>query len=469
MQPACGLRTFEPLSGGEQPRIRCFSVLSRYEHLLGEHFKGSITAFIDGDSVRKEAVENFIEQLRHRGEVKHAYFFAEPERLTNKGWKPLLKKNKVQFVPVPRTSGVGDPNDAAMFKTIRRKLELPGCTSIALLIDDADFLPLIQQIVNSGKRCIVSTSQNRPGLGSQARALGADVIENDDKFKSGLSKYVCLLHADGSGSVEKRKPDLDCSKLSDRDNEDLRLVCSKLQALSYRQDGDPVTPAIAKFAFQNQLGDLILHPNLAVRHVAKAFRDAAQPSWTHGRRDLAFVFPHMRTQFTVAVRSKYGNLTCAMSAQGGGPFVLRDSSSLVEEILHRMKYIDGSLNTDIDEALEVFMSMTYNRRELRKAGHTDEQFTTTKGRVDTLRRLALSSSCHGYFQMPPSDKEVRRYLVSQGDLAEGASPQDAFDAMGLFTRRSGSAKPKVKRSYHARVLQCLDIFGNRLSDPSRRK
>ena len=463
VQPACGIRSFERLFGGEQPRIRCFSVLSYYEQVRA---KASITAFIDGDSGGKEVVGNFIEQLRQQGYVKDVYFFAEPERLTSKGWKPFLQKKEIQFKPVARTTDVGDPNDAAMFMEIRRMLDLPSCTSIALLIQDADFLPLIQQIVSSGKRCIVSTCMERPGLEKQARALGAEVIEYADAFKNGLPKYVCILHADGSGSVGKKTPDL--GELSEKDDEDLELVCSKLQAMSYRQNArDPVIPAIARFAFQNRLGDLIVYPNrLAVRHVAEFFRDARQVSWTHGRGDLAFVFPHMRTSDTNGVRNKYGNKACAMLARGGGPFVLRDSGSLVEEILHRMNYIDSFLNTDFDEALQVFMSLTYNRRELRKSGYT-EQFTT-KGRVDTLRRLSLSSCCHGYFQMPPSDENVRRYLVSKGDLEEGASLEDLFDSMAHFILCQGSSG-SPKRTYHARVLQCLDIFASRLSHPSRRK
>ena len=393
---------------------------------------------MDGDSTPIKAVTCFLKEVKTRGQLAEVYLFANEPR-ASKDWKNFLAQEKVSFMQVPQKD-----TDLALILEVRRRLQAHDC--IALLLADADFLPLVKEVVAAGKSCVVKTVRHLPGLEFALKASGASVIPFKTEVKN-TAKYICSLHADGSGSVQKTR--LTFQTVSIHDHEKMNRVCAELEQLSYRSSRrDPVVASMAKFWYQNGLGDLIVYPRWhAMSSVITAFQRRLK--WPPKREDLAFVLPRMPLRDSPCIRHEYGNSTCASYAQGGGPFILKDSPSLVEEMLERMKFLDTSLNRDLDEALEVFTSLSYNQRELRKCGY---KYVDGRNRLSAIRAMALSTSCSGCLQTPPSDHEVKEVLSLAGQRP--TSPQELHDAMSDFLK---SKQLTPKRSYHARVLQCIDI------------
>lgn len=100
---------------------------------------------------------------------------------------------------------------------------------IALLVQDADYVPLVREITDAGRLCIASTLRHQHGLEIQFRQAGVQILayRNDDFMSS-----MCTLHDDGSGSVAARSLPYDAE--TDQDVTDMDGITSKLGDLAYR-------------------------------------------------------------------------------------------------------------------------------------------------------------------------------------------------------------------------------------------
>jgi len=147
------------------------------------------------------------------------------------------------------------------------------------------------------------------------------------------------MGADGGGSMDVNS--LGYVEEADYDFEHLALVERRLRVLLYRfADDDPMLPSIARFWFDNKLGELVAYPTYHAIRSAVSLLRKPRAQWVVGHQDLAFVFPVARRCKTKKSIAKYGSSSCAAKAKGGGPFILRDSAYLAEEVLLRLGYID---------------------------------------------------------------------------------------------------------------------------------
>ncbi|CAK0870095.1 unnamed protein product [Prorocentrum cordatum] len=301
----------------------------------------------------------------------------------------------------------------------------------------------------------------------QFQRAGAEIVEATGLvvlLYMKLARVLGILHADGSGSMEANT--LGIVEELEYDSELLQMVSDRLQTLNYRSThSDPMLPSIARFWFDNMLGELVAYPTLHAISSATDMLRKPRIQWNVGRGDLAFVFPVARRNKTASTISRYGNSSCAAKAKGGGPFIVNDSPYLAEEVLRRMGYMDDTRNADLDEAVDAFLGTTRNRRELRKIGIQIELSDTTQDKLAKIRHVCLSSSCTGELSVPPSDDAVRQFLAARGFIDSATSSDDIQGAMDAFVRKSGVSP---KRSYNGLVGQCLDISTGRLEDPTRR-
>ncbi|CAK0822986.1 unnamed protein product [Prorocentrum cordatum] len=163
---------------------------------------------------------------------------------------------------------------------------------------------------------------------------------------------------------------------------------------------------------------------------------------------------------------EYGDPKSAQLARGGGPFLLKDSPDLVEQIFKRMGYLDDYRNQLKDEAVETFLRGERNHRELQRLGVVIGEADSVLDKLSKIRLACLSSSCGGRWQLPPSDRNVREHLVARGLLNRESSLDETSQAMEASVKSSGSVPMK---SYHGLVAQYQDVFFGRRQDPSRRR
>ena len=73
----------------------------------------------------------------------------------NKHWKEFIEQEGIRFKAVGRNDyGNGDPNDIELAREARR-MASTKVQRIALLVYDADFIPLIEELQKLGKEAIV--------------------------------------------------------------------------------------------------------------------------------------------------------------------------------------------------------------------------------------------------------------------------------------------------------------------------
>ena len=78
----------------------------------------------------------------------------------------------------------------------------------------------------------------------------------------------------------------------------------------------------------------------------------------------------------------------------GGPLLIKDSDIVVEEVLHKLGFRGTYLNSDLNEAIQVFSSMTLNKRSLRKTGVKSADLESCSSSLSALRYALLSNESH---------------------------------------------------------------------------
>ena len=122
---------------------------------------------------------------------------------------------------------------------------------------------------------------------------------------------------------------------------------------------------------------------------------------------------------------------------GEGPFMLQDSRSLVRRALKRLGYMDDNMNSDLCEAMLVFMNAPDNRYTLRKSLDTLPTLEYTFAEAEEkLRGAFLSHRTDAQWRTAPRDGEVRNLLQKHGFLTTAkAAPKDVFHAMTRYARK----------------------------------
>jgi len=260
------------------------------------------------------------------------------------------------------------------------------------------------------------------------------------------AKMKAVLHADGESHFEQ---------ISENDPSGLCAnvpqLASKLHHLNFLNSmDDPLVPAIAKFFHTNRLGPVTVWPDaLAYFEMDTVFQSARRTRWQKNPGNLAFVLP-----VSISPKgsfSQLGSKKCAQMVAGGGPFILKSSSAMVSQILSRLQFLDSNLNYNMGEAIDVFVGLTLNHRNLRSIGLLPSKSLDTYSKQALLHTAFMSGRVRGDWNTPPSDKSVREAFVSRGiTQAHNSSDDLIMQAMKDYACKH---RLPVLQTYNAMVAQ----------------
>merc|ERR1712216_30530 len=157
--------------------------------------------------------------LKQRGNLAESRFFAVGRTNFESNWKTLVKNgaavrnssnwpeflntNNIRFCNVdPSVYFPKDPTDEAIKEAVRTLLPRLKQDEdvIALMTSDRGFAPLVQEVVESGYRCMAVLS--KPALHLSFQEVGADIVDvSSANYKSQCPKFKVVLNADGQGSI----------------------------------------------------------------------------------------------------------------------------------------------------------------------------------------------------------------------------------------------------------------------------
>ena len=197
--------------------------------------------------------------------------------------------------------------------------------------------------------------------------------------------------------------------------------------------------------FANSLGRLVVFPHdFASIAVHKLIQSASRQNWKNSSESLAFFLPMVSLGFvTNAQRITLGSQQAQGVFMGGGPFVLEDSSDIVERALRALSYLDDGLNGDLEEAQFCFLNSSNNKHSLWKLAMLPSSGDTSQKVMETLRAAFLSNRSQGQWYIPRPELKplVLRALKSEGLIncagSVGYSGQDLLQAMKVYGRRHG--------------------------------
>ena len=418
--------------------FRCFSVLRDATCLL-----------VDADAIAVHFIKE-AQELLSDGELRVSVF-GRPELRKSKKWKTLLNNTRgIEFCPVQPVGGTLDPTDQKIKQRVDCLASHPAVSRIAVLTNDRDFMDCVQAVKGHGKQMVVCMDKAHASNRFFFEAAGARVLLLGEVCDG---KVQAVLQADGSGRTAFTKSTWAVA--------DPTPLLDPLLRLGYMDRADwPVLPAVAKFWFQNNIGDLVVFPaSAALKEASQVLTSDVETKFAHYKHDLAFVLPMVGgTVRTPSIRERYGSDNARKIMQGGGPFMLRSSPWLTVEALRRLGFLDDSMNADMREAMLVFINVTRNKRNLRKADvlpNINDSLEMIQGKIC---QALLSGQIEGTWSMPPSDKNVRRFLK-----VEHVAPQAVFNTMKRYSKRTGLPPMTTYNGYVWQVHWSMDP-----ENPSRR-
>ncbi|CAE7590480.1 APY1 [Symbiodinium sp. CCMP2592] len=417
-------------------------------------FTGFTNLLVDADVHSIDHIRDAICELEKMKQVVHTTIFAEPGRNSNKRWNELFQDKRILFRPVPRDkSKVKEANDDIIIQTLTTCDDAP---SFALLASDFDFVDAIKRAADRGKQVFLFIPSNKVGVIRQY--LDAGVHVHELKSHSELPKVRAVLYADGRGAVEVGGP------WFLPQNADSESTCERfLMNLGYMKEArrEFIGPAAAKFWLTNELGGSItVFPReLCVQRVCQLIEQHSAKNLRRCTEDMAFFLPtSAHGKPSGGQLAKFGTAVARTVFRGGGPFMLQDSSSLVRRALEKLGYIDGDLNSDMLEAMLVFVNAPGNHHRLRKRLKSLPSFDDAAADVEEkLRHAFLSHLTDGMWRISPRDDSVRARLCKRGFLATAAAPkQDVFRAMVDYAKKNHLPEMKTYNGYIFRILRAQE-------------
>ena len=420
---------------------------------------------VDADVHSIQTVEAAIGKLRKGGQALQTVVFAPPGRETNKKWKELLEQPSVSFEPVPRRhSSLAEANDSAIARSLARAAQSSEIGCVALLTSDFGFADEILKVAKLGKDVRLFIPAVDRAVIRRYQNLGVRVCEL--KIHTTGPKVRAFLRQDGTGYVKMSDP----YPFHDWTANEADVCESFLRDLGYiGEQREFLEHATAKFWLTNELGTLTVYPpECAIKEVCALLSEKSPHTpfkrSIQSQKQMALIVPKPAT--SRSSRSKlevYGSLEARRIFMGGGPFMLADSEEMVSEALSRLGYLDNDMNSNLAEALLVFVNATDNKSVLRKrldALPTPEDVVADV--VHKLRCAFLSHHTPGHWRLAPRDTAVRASLCRQGYLRmEKASAAEVFDAMAKFAYEHGLPRMSTYNGYVFRILYLMDTNPNK--------
>lgn len=421
----------------------------RRSRKLGVWFaSGRTDLLVDGDCHSIHGIRLAIGCLEaYCGDRVHTTLLAPPERWENKKWRKFMLENSISFRPVHRASKeASEPNDEAITKHIRNMSKLQA-SNIAILTEDADFIDAVLDLRMSSTKITVTAliPENLFGVIRKYQQQGVAVLEVPLPRHAQCTMVRAILHEDG-GSVKLADPYEPISP--DIYIPAQNAVAKNLEALGYGNESEgSLAKKCAKFWFANQLGPLTVFPHpLAVMALHRFFTESEAVmarSWERYSGKLAYFLPISSRGGKLSKHQEkmYGFVRARGVFKGGGPFMLEDSSDLVVIALRRLGFLDEDFNTDVPEAMFLFINLAENKKPLRKCGMLP---CPGDNHLDVDRKLRCAFLSHATTEMwqikspkmmKPVLQVLRKAKLLPSHIDAEYSMEETFEAMKLYAKQ----------------------------------
>eukprot|EP00438_Fugacium_kawagutii_P002754 Skav202238 [mRNA] locus=scaffold1417:58330:59841:+ [translate_table: standard] len=402
-----------------------------------------VELLVDGDCHSMDGIQRAIECFEtHCGQKVCTSLFAPPAREDNKKWKEFMRDHQISFRPVGRSSKqlIAEPNDEAIIKSMRKLAKKQLVVVIALLTHDTGFLDIILDLQANGSKIVVLLPENLFSAIETYRQGGVNVLQVMLSGTGPRSLVRAILHQDGSGSVKMDEPYKPVS--NDIYIPVQETVAEFLEQLGYGvgREGYMIQKC-AKFWFANPMDSLTVFPSKP--SVMTIHRMCTQTKSTNCERysgNLAYFLPITARQGKMkkGEESTFGYVRARGVFKGGGPFMLKDSSELVVHALKRLGYLDDAFNSDVPEAMFLFVNATENKIPLRKIGMLPALGESHLDVYRKLRKAFLSHYTPGTWQLRgKSIAPVIEILEKANILSPGTeySVEATFEAMQSYVKQ----------------------------------
>ena len=392
-----------------------------------------------GSAVGIAVIQEAIKKLRDEGSDVRVTIFAEPSRSGRKKWRQLLREPNIQFKAVARAKDhVKEANDQAMASEMLNLSKVTKQDRIALLTQDAGFAKMILEL-GIRKQVVVLVSSYNRGAVERYERDSIRVLRLHTPRSAQNPKVRAILSKDGTGSVQLAHP-----YEPGEHRESIEAVQKFLQNLGYAEEWGErrrtfIIQATAKFWFTNQLGSLTVFPSLlATIAVEQLVCSSTCTSWERYAGNLAYILPtsadNSKSKRTI---KEYGSGLARRIFRGGGPLMLYDSPSMVEEALRKLGYLDDAMNSNLREALLCFVNAKNNKVHLRLIDRLPQSGDALSDVSERIRAALLSHGTSGYWQNVGSTLASASTILEQAGVLpkEGErSDQDLFEAMRVYAR-----------------------------------
>ena len=372
---------------------------------------------MDGDIHSVEDIQFAIRELHQMRHKVRTHVFAEPGRERNEKWHQFFSTKAVFFHPVLRNSAEeGEANDEAISQKCAVLSEDGDRDSISLLVSDMGYLDMIQRMGKRGVAVLIFVAARCLSVLRNYRKAGVQVAEIKPRTEQ-VFTVRAVLHSDGAGRVELTKP---CyPKDITKDGE---LCYNFLRDLGYvEEEREDIRHAAAKFWHTNHLGQITLFPmQQGIEDVCTRVSARSRGKWLRQMDECALVLPISARGGTLSKKAitTYSSAVARQVFRGGGPFMIRDSVNMVDQALTKLGYLDNGMNSDLAEAMLVFVNATEILHTLRKKlDALPAPGDTVTDVRDKLRYSFLSHLSSGQWRIARKDGMVRLLLNRGGFLA----------------------------------------------------
>ena len=286
------------------------------------------------------------------------------------------------------------------------------------------------------------------------------------------ARVRAILLEDGTGSVEMADaaPPIDPRELHARNEESKARfdVLAHFFGMSDEQSAERVylIQLCVKFWFTNSLGKLVVFPHgFASTAVHDLIQSANRQNLKKRSESLAYFLPmtSVGASMTNTQRRRFGTALAREVFMGGGPFVLQDSSDMVERALRRLGYLDDALNVDLEEAMFCFLNSASNKHVLRKLAMLPTSGDTSQMVQESLGAAFLSSNSSGGWRiLRQGPKGFLLHALKQEELLSpesirSCSQEDLFEAMKVYARRHGLPAMRTFNGLVRRIQDHVEV------------
>ena len=421
---------------------------------------------IDADTHGIPEIRSAIKLLEHEGSAVRSTIFAWPGLLQNRHWQELSEKPNISFQPVERLSSHrGEATDIAIQARVRTLSHSCFAVRIALLVSDFGYADVMRQALMLGKAVVAVCPEKKFYVIHNFEEMGLPVIKVPPD-RDTRPRVRAILDENGKGQVVLAE-----ARQAYHGQEQSLLVKDFLKQLGYVGDeGRYLIHAIAKFWFTNTLGPLTVFPQQCATEALheiicrKVQHHRGIPGWRRPQAAMAFFLPRSSSSVkTKTLARRFGSSLARQVFQGGGPFLLNDSPKLVAQALHKMGYLDAKLNSELSEAMFVFINQTNNKHRLRKMGALPSCGDCASAVQAKLRHSFLSDQGSGQWHIAPKYQSLRDALLKIGFLQnKKANQRDVFAAARRYARAHKLPEMKTLNGHAFRIMRRLNTNPNRM-------